>query len=102
MSVDDFPFAVLTSVDVRNAQPVRPNWSAVSDSSKPTVYAKSPLTPAATRSNLYALQLENRDAIKRKTWLTSSQPLFAPPDAPSSVTGSFVDHILSRGSGSPL
>ena len=49
----------------------------------------------------WSLQSDHRDAIERKTPLTSShpRPLVA---APNRVTGSLVDHIASRGCGSPL
>ena len=44
--------------------------------SYPTVYARSPLAPAATSSKSYDVQSEKRDASHLNVPLTSTHPLF--------------------------
>jgi uncharacterized protein (DUF983 family) len=69
--------------------------------SKATVYARSPLAPAAMTSFSYDVQFEKDDPSRSNTGRISAHP--APlKAAPNSVTGSLCDHIPIRGPASPL
>ena len=65
--------------------------------SKPTRYAISPLTSAATRSKRYSVGSDHRAASQRMVSLTSSQPCLTGTFAPNTVTGSCIDVIARRG-----
>ena len=103
MAVDDLPVAVLATVDLGDPQGVRVDWDAV-DRHRGVFQLDrvGQVAADAGGEDLDALvSAVHRDAIERKISLTRAQPLPLIP-APNKVTGSLVDHIASRGCGSPL
>jgi hypothetical protein len=104
VAVDGLPLAILAAVEVGDPQGQRRDRAAVDGEDDVFVAEGVGQVPDGAGSHQFEAvvgEVENRVASQWKTWVTSSDPMTV-RSAPNTVTGSWVDHIARRGSGSPL